>query len=165
MEILDQFGVKPILLLAQIVNFIILLLVLKKFLYKPILKILEERKDKIAEGLANAEEIEKKLAQITEDRDKKLEQAAKETKKIIEEAIASANQIVAESHEKALEQTQKMIAKSEEQMGLEREKLHQEIRGELAELVALGLQKTASKTLTAKEKEELSKDALKEFEK
>ncbi|MFA5933308.1 MAG: F0F1 ATP synthase subunit B [Microgenomates group bacterium] len=165
MEILDQFGIKPILLLAQIVNFIILLLILKKFLYKPILKILEERKEKIAEGLANAEEIEKKLAQIIEDRDKKLEAAAKESKKVIDEAMKSANQIIAESHEKALEQTKKMIAKSEEQMALEREKLHMEIRSEIADLVALGLEKTASKVLSAKDKEELSKSALKGFEK
>lgn len=163
MEILNQFGVKPILLLAQIVNFIILLLVLKKFLYKPILRILEERKEKIAESLKNSEEIEKKLAQILESRDKKLEEAAKESKKIIDEAVVSANQIIAESHEKALEQTQKIIAKSEEQMALEREKLHQEIRSELADMVALGLEKTAGKVLTTKDKEELAKSALKDF--
>lgn len=164
MEILDQFGIKPILLLAQIVNFIILLLILKKFLYKPLLKILEERKEKIAESIKNAEAIEKRLEEIEASRDKKMEAAAKEYKKIVDEAMTSANQIIAESHEKALEQTKKMIAKSENEMALEREKLHQEIRKELAELVALGLEKTAKKTLTEKEKEALAKSAMKDFE-
>lgn len=163
MEILNEFGVKPILLVAQIVNFILLLFILKKLLYKPLLKVLEDRKTKIAESLKNAEAIELKLEEIEKSRDKKLEIAAKESKKMIDEAMASAQQIIAESHEKALEQTKVMIAKSEEQMNLERDKLHQEIRSEIADLVALGLQKVAGKVLTAKDKEELVKSALKDF--
>lgn len=163
MDILNQFGVKPILLFAQIVNFILLLYILKRLLYKPLLKVLEERKSKIAESLKNAEQIELKLAEIEKSRDKKLEAAAKESKKMIDEAMASANQIIAESHEKALEQTKQMIAKSEEQMALERDKMHQEIRSEIADLVALGLQKVAGKVLTSKDKEELAKSALRDF--
>lgn len=164
MNILTEFGVKPILLAAQIINFLILLFLLKKFLYGPILKVLDERKKKIAEGLANAEEIKQKLAETADERDKKLEQTAKESKKIIEEATLSANQIIAEAHKKAERDIEIMIVKSEANMAQERDKLHQEIRAELGNLVALGIQKLAGKILTAKDKNDLAEKSLKEFE-
>ncbi len=164
MNILTEFGVKPILLAAQIVNFIILLLLLKKFLYGPILKVLDERKKKIAESLANAEEIKQKLVEIAAEHDKELEQAARESKKIIEEATVVANQIIADAHKKAEGDIETMIAKSEVRLVQERDKLHQEIRAELADLVALGMQKIAGKVLTAKDRSNLAEKSLKEFE-
>jgi len=66
MEIFNQFGINPLLLLAQVVNFAVLLFILKRFLYKPILKVLEERKKRIEESLKNAEEIEKRLVETAE---------------------------------------------------------------------------------------------------
>ena len=66
MEILKNFGIQPTLLLAQIVNFTIILFVLKKFFYKPITKVLEERKRRIEESLKNADEIEAKLQKTAE---------------------------------------------------------------------------------------------------
>jgi F-type H+-transporting ATPase subunit b len=68
MDILHEFGVQPILLLAQIVNFAILFFLLRKFLYGPLLKILEQRRNTIKESLKNAEKIEKQLALTEEER-------------------------------------------------------------------------------------------------
>ena len=69
MDILSQFGVKPILLAAQVVNFLILLFILKKFLYGPILKVLSERRKKIEDSLKNVEEIEKRYNEMKEIRE------------------------------------------------------------------------------------------------
>lgn len=164
MDILTEFGVKPVLLAAQIVNFLILLFILKKFLYRPILKVLDERKKKIAESLLNAERIEQELFETETAREKKLEQAAKESKKIIEEAIVSAGQLIDEAHQKAQVDIAQMIAKSEAQMARERDRLHQEIKAELADLVVLGMQKVAGKVLSLKDKKDLEVRAMKEFE-
>lgn len=161
MDILNNFGVKPVLLLAQVVNFAILLLILKKFMYKPILKVLEERKKKIAESLKNAEEIEKRLAAIENSRDEKLKETAKEAKTILEEAAKNADQIVAKAHEKAGEDIEKMIKKSRESMEQEKEKLYTQIRADLADLVSVGLEKVANKFLTEKDKKELLEKSLK----
>ena len=62
MEILENFGVNPVLLAAQIVNFIIVLFILKKFLYKPILDLLKKRQFTIKEGLKQAEATAKEAA-------------------------------------------------------------------------------------------------------
>lgn len=163
MSFLTDFGVQPILLLAQIVNFLILLFILKKFLYKPILKVLEERKQKIADSLSNAEEIEKRLQKIGDEREDALRKAAKETEDLIAEATQGADKIIKEAHEKAGKDIEKMIAKSEESMRLEREALHQEIRTELAALVVEGLQKVTGKVISKADQKKMVKDSLKEL--
>lgn len=163
MDFLEDFGVKPVLLIAQVVNFLILLFILKRFLYKPILKVLEERKKKIAESLKNASEIEKKLEQITEDREKKLQKAAKEAEEIIKEATENADKIITQAHEKAGKDIEKILAKTENEMELEREKLKQEIRAELAHLVELGLKKVSGKVITQKEHKELVEKSVKDL--
>lgn len=163
MEILNEFGVQPILLAGQVVNFLLLLFILKRFLYKPLLKVLEERKQKIADSLKNAEEIEKKLEQTALDREKKLREAAKDAEEMLKEAAKNADRIITEAHQKASSDIEKMIKKSEESMNLEREKMNQEIRAELATLVATGLEKVSGKVLSEKEQKDMVEKSLKEL--
>lgn len=163
MNFLSDFGVQPILLAAQVVNFFILLFILKKFLYKPILKVLEKRKETIAQSLKQAQEIELKLAKTEEEREKVLAKAADEARKIVDEAIKSSNQLALEARQKTQADIEIMLKKSEQQQRLEREKMHQEIRGELADLVALALQKVTGKVLTKKDQKELIEKSVKEL--
>lgn len=160
MNILDTFGVQPVLLGAQIINFLILLLLLNKFLYKPILKVLEQRRQKIAESLKNAEEIEANLAKSEEDRDKKLQKAGQEAKDIIEEARQSATEIINDAHTKAVDEMQLLIAKTKQELDAERQKMAQELRGEFANLVVTSLEKVAQKNLSATDKQKLAKEAI-----
>lgn len=164
MEILNQFGVKPILLIAQTVNFLILLFVLKKILYKPILKMLDERKQKIAISLKQVEEIEQKLESINTNREKKLKEVSEEVKQIITEATNNANEIIAQAHLRAEDDIKKMIEKSEGQMVQEREKLRQDVRAELADLVEAGLIKVTEDLVTGKDHKSLIQKAIRRFE-
>lgn len=163
MDFLKDFGVKPVLLIAQIVNFLILLFILKRFLYKPILKVLEERRRKIAEGLKNAEEIEQRLTKLEVDQKKQLQKAAAEAKDIIDEAGKNADKIIAEAHLKAGRDIDKLIGQSQAHMRLEREKLYQQIRAEVADLVATSLRKVTGKVVTEKDKKELIEKSLKDI--
>lgn len=157
---LDQFGLNPLLLAAQIVNFLVLLYILKRFLYKPLLKVLEERKKIIVESLQNAQEIEERLNKITEEREKRLTEASKEAKTVVEDATKASQAIVAQAHEKASVETQKMLKKAQEAMNLEREQLHDEIRSELASLVISSLEKVTGKVLSEKDQKELVEKSL-----
>src|SRR3989338_11698691 len=121
MEILNQFGVNPILLLAQVVNFLILLLILKKFLYKPILKVLEERKKKIEESLKNTEEIEKKLQETNEKIDRMMVKTADEIQKMQDEAKKDRDVLKEEGKAEAQQLALQIIKKGEEQAKAERE--------------------------------------------
>lgn len=163
MDFLNDFGVKPVFLAAQAVNFFLLLFILKKFLYKPILGMLEKRKEVIAESLKNAEEIEKKLQAIGDEREEALKKAGKEAEEIIKDATDAAGKIITEAHEKAGEDIKKMVAKSEEAMKRERDALHQEVRSEISNLVVLAMQKVTGKVISAKEQKDLIDKSIKEL--
>lgn len=161
MDFLSDFGVQPILLAAQVVNFLVLLFILKKVLYKPMLKILAERKQKIAESLKNAEEIKLKLQKTEEDREKKLADATKEGTKLIDEATKSASLIIEEAHTKASKDIEKIIEEAKSQIENDREMMRQEIKEELADLVGLTFEKVVGKILTEKDRKSLVERSIK----
>lgn len=161
MEILNEFGVEWKLLVAQIVNFFLLLFILKKILYKPILTMLEERRTKIAESMKNAEEIEKKLEKIEKEREDTIQKASKEAMVLLEDATKTSSQIIEEAHQKASEDIEQIIAKAHLQIASDRDKMRQEIREELAELVSVAMTSVYEKKLTKADQEEIIKSTLK----
>jgi F-type H+-transporting ATPase subunit b len=116
---------------------------------------LDERKKRIEDSLKNAEEIEKKLLKTEEDREKVLIKASTEAQKIVDESTRSAQQIIAEAHSKASFDMEDILKKGQEALGQEKEKIQQEIREELAELVAISLEKVTGKILNKKDQKDL----------
>ena len=163
MEFLNEFGIQPVLLAAQIVNFLIMLYLLKRFLYKPILKVLEERKKAIAQSLQNADEIESRLNKLTEEEEKRLLKSAQEGAKIIKEAQDSAVQIIDEAKVKAEDLAQDIVRKAQAQLQVEKQQLQQEVMDNLGEFIVLGLKKVTGKVLTKKDQQDLIKRSVKEI--
>ena len=163
MEVLDNFGVKPVLVLAQIVNFVILLFLLKKFAYKPILKVLDERKYKIETSLKQAEEIEIKLAETEKNQKEIIGNAERESTKIIEEAKNAAKKLQEDTlvgTNKKIEETKQ---KKKEASKVESEKMGSEVKTDMARLVAEMTKKIIGKTLSNKDTENLVKKSLEEL--
>ncbi len=104
MDILKNFGVDPVLMGAQIVNFLIIFYLLKRFLYKPVLGMLKKREDKIQEGLKQAEE-----ARLT------LEKTLSDEKKILAKAQDKAKEIVEHSRLQAKEDSKKIVEETRKQ--------------------------------------------------
>ena len=90
-QLFDAFGIDWKLLIAQAVNFGVLLVALTYFLYKPVLKTLDERKAKVAKGVLDAEEAEQKLAEADSEVSQKLTTATGEAESIVAGARESAN--------------------------------------------------------------------------
>lgn len=153
MEILNQFGINPVLLAAQVVNFLVLLLILKKFMYKPLLKVLQERKQKIADSLKNAEEIERKLLETEEEKDKIIVKASKDAQKIVEDTKKEMEALKQELQQAAQEQAEQIIKRGEEAARAEAEKMQQEIMARVAEVVAVGMEKVTGRVLNKSQKE------------
>ena len=84
MEILRNFGFEPVFFVAQIINFSLIVVVLTKFLYKPIIAILKKRKGEIEEGLALTEKLRSEEEKLNQKREKILEAARKEAQEIID---------------------------------------------------------------------------------
>lgn len=149
MEILTQIGIDGKLLLAQAVNFLILLFLLHRFAYRPMLSFLEKRTERIEKGLKDAEEAEKKLSQAAENEEKVLADAREEAKRILADARESAEkrgkELVAEFEKKA----DRVMKEAEERATEDRERLMREAKGEIAELVVSTTEKVLREKLSA----------------
>ncbi len=165
MEIFKEFGVSWILLLAQIVNFTILLLLLKRFLYKPILKVLDERKAKVAKSLKDAEEIETRLQKIAQSEEEILDKARTEANKLLAEAKTEAKALNEKSFAETKESIAVMLKKNEERLNLEKEGMMNSAKKELSDLVATATERVAKKVMTDKENSKLVDETVKELTK
>lgn len=155
MEILNQFGINPLLLAAQVVNFFILLFILKRFLYEPILKVLNERRKKIEDGLKNAEEIERRLNELTEKEAQALMRSAREGEKIIREAGNEYTRIIADAKKEYERIINKAVEDAKRLTQLEKIKLEQQVMENLADIVVLALEKVTGKLITEKQKQQI----------
>lgn len=141
MGLIKALGIDWRILLAQLLNFAVLIWVLWRFAYKPIFKILEDRKLKVDQGLQDAETAALRLQEVE-----------LENKKILLEARQEATKILAQAQLKAEEKQEEIIAKAEAEIGVimekERAKIASEkanslsqIRGEVSSLVMMALKK------------------------
>lgn len=164
MDFLKDFGVEPILLLAQMVNFAILLFILKRFLYKPILKVLEERKNKIATSMKQSEQIQKKFEELDVKQQEILDNARNESAQIIDAAKSEAKTLANQIQIEASNQTQLSLKRAQETLALEKQKMISEAKKEIVSVVTSATQKVIGKMMTKKDNDRLVTEAVNETE-
>lgn len=162
MDILTNFGVQPTLLFGQIVNFLIILFLLKKFFYGKIINALEERKKKIEESLNNADAIELKLKETEEKSAKIIADSQAQAQEIIKEAKVQAEEIAKMGAADAQKAIQDATIAAQAQIAAEREKMKDEIAQDTLELVAEVTKKVLGRSLKTTERQALTKQALTE---
>jgi F-type H+-transporting ATPase subunit b len=118
----ETFGFDTKIFLSQVVSFIIVALVLRRFAYKPILTVLEERRQRIAEGLLNAEKIKQQLAEAEQRHAEILAKANAQAQKMIDDARESAAQVGERKQQEAIAAAEQIIAKGREATSIERER-------------------------------------------
>jgi F-type H+-transporting ATPase subunit b len=165
MELLSKLGIDWRLFIAQLINFLILVFVLYKFLYKPILNLLDSRKEKIEKGLRDAEKIGEELEKTKELHDKEIKKAKQEAMAIIEEAQRTAEAAGQETRAKTKAGVEKLITAAKNQIIQEKEKMFTEIKMEAAALVIAVAEKVVGKTFDGKTQQKLIEDSLREANK
>ena len=165
MEIVKEFGINPVLLLAQIVNFTILLLILKRFIYKPILKSLDERKSKIAKSLREAEEIERKFQKISEEQAAILNKARTEASELISATKEEAKQLTEKSLAQTKESMQDLLNKNQDRLALEKDQMMLDAKKELTDLVMLATSRVAKRSVSKDTDRKLVAEVIKSFTK
>ena len=154
MEALANLGIDWKLLLAQVVNFVVVLLVLKHFAYQPMLKLLDERTAKIEKGLADAENAGKKLGEMEVREKAVLSEARSEAKRILAEADEAAQKRDAAKIAETEARVKKLLQESEAKMSADQKKMLEEAKQELAGTVLLAVEKILREKMdSAKEKE------------
>lgn len=150
MEVLAKLGIDWKLLIAQAVNFVVLLWVLKRYAYRPILRALEARTKKIEQGLKDAALSQEKLASSVEEEKKVMAAAREEAREILMKAEASAKERDARMLEETKGKIDKMISDADAHLAEEKARLIREAKSELSELVVTATKKVLGDTVDAK---------------
>lgn len=163
MELLGKLGIDWKLLIAQIINFFILLYVLKRFAYKPVLKLLEDRKKKIEKGLKDTEEAHRKLTEIVQKEKEILNEAHKKAQVVLKKAEDLARKNKEEIALEAKTQAEKIIADAKVSIESEKTKILREVKSKVAELVVLATEKVIGEKIDEKRDRELIEKSIKQI--
>lgn len=165
MEILKNFGFEPILFFAQIVNFLIIFLIMKKFLYKPLLKVMNDRKQKIEEGLRSAEQSNILLTETIKKEQEILKNAQLEAKKLLAEAKTKHDAIIQQTEEETKKRIERMLADAKAQIYIDTAAAEKRLRQEVARVSARMLEQSLTGFFASEDQEAIIKKALKNLKK
>jgi F-type H+-transporting ATPase subunit b len=159
----ETFGFQKQLFISQVISFCIVAFLLHRFAYKPILNVLEERKQRIAEGIANADKIKSELASAQAKAQEIVGQAAQQATKIIEEARAAGSREVEKASQQAIATANQIIAKAKEANEAELVRMKNELRKEMGRLVVQTSSRVTGNILTSEQQTRLAEDAAKQL--
>jgi F-type H+-transporting ATPase subunit b len=157
-QIASTFGVNWPHLIAQIVSFGIVCAVLYLLAYKPILRMLEARRQQIASGLANAAKIKAELDRIEAERVQVLARADAEGRQLIEEARKAAARVHAEETQKAIAAAEQILLRAREATERDRARMLAELRHEVGRLVVQTTATVTGKILTTEDHRRLAEE-------
>ena len=159
----ETFGFDVWIFLSQVISFVIVALVLRQFAYKPILAVLEERRQRIAEGLLNAEKIKQQLAEAEQRHAEILAKANAQAQKMIDEARESSAHIAERKQQEAVMAAEQIMAKAREASAIEHERTMTELKRELGRLVVNTTAKVTGKVLTPEDQRRLQDEAARQI--
>lgn len=159
-NLLDTFGVNGKLLAFQFINFLIVIIVLKKFAFGPITAMLEQRSKRIAEGEEKLKRIETQLAESEENTAAALEKANNDAKRLIEEAKESAATLSEEKTQEAIAKAQDILEKAAALAKSERDQMVTELKQDFGKLVASTTASVTGKILTEEDNKRINQEAL-----
>lgn len=160
-ELIKTFHIDIKLIIAQFVNFSIVLFVLYKFAYGPILKALNNRTEKIAEGLKNAEDAKKKLQEMEIKEKEVLTEARKEAQMLIESAEETAKKNKEEFLNETKKKADEILASTQRQLEDEKKTMISEIKSEVADLVVSATGKIIDEKMDSEKDKELIERSIK----
>ena len=162
-EISRTFGLDVPHFISQVISFAIVAFLLHRFAYKPILKVLEERRQRIAEGLANADKIKQELAKAEASRQEIMAKASQQANHLIEEARAAAAKVQETETQRAIKQAEDIIAKAQQAAVAERQRMKDELLKELGQLVVRTTAQVTGKILTMDDQRRLIDETNKQL--
>jgi len=161
-EAFSALGISVPLLVAQLVNFSILLVILRFTLYRPVLRMLDERKQRIAEGLNAAEIARREAASAQANIQAQLEAARKEGQEIVANAQSIATRIETEAKEQAAREREAALEKARNEIQLERDRAIAELRREFAAITVAAAEKVINQSLDPQAHQRVIEETLAE---
>jgi F-type H+-transporting ATPase subunit b len=157
-----SLGINLPLLVVFVVNFIVLLVMLRLFLYKPVMKMLDERAKRTKEAMDLAEATKKEYEQAKGEVQKQIEKGRQEAQAIITQAMQVGERLKEESRQEAAKQSQVMIDRARSELETERDKIVGDLRREFVEISIAAAEKVIKETLDKEKHRKLIEETLQE---
>lgn len=149
-------------LIFQIIAFLLLLWILNRYAYKPILKMLDDRGRQVRESLESAERARQEMAEAEQRGLAELQAARAEAQEIVARAREQSEQTIAQSRTAAREEAEKVKAQFETQMASEQSRARDELRREVADLAILAASRVVRRSLDSEQHRQLIEETLRE---
>lgn len=157
-----SLGINLPLLVAFIINFIVLFFLLRLFLFKPVLKMLDERAKRAKEGMELAEATKKEYEQAKVEVQKQIDKGRQEAKAIIAQTMQTGERLKEESRQEATKQAQLIVDRTRAELEVERDKIVENLRKEFVDISISAAEKVIKETLDKEKHRKLIEETLKE---
>jgi F-type H+-transporting ATPase subunit b len=157
---LATFGLDWHIFLAQLANFAVVLFVLWKWAYTPLLKALEARGKRVEDSLKKADEIDHRLKQVEAERAGTIADAKAQAASVLEKARADAEAMRAEALAKAKDEVAKVVAHGKAQLKADQEAMKRDLQREVAELAVMAATKIAGANMESKSSEAMATEMV-----
>jgi len=161
-EIINSLGINASTLIAQVVNVVILFGLLYLVAYKPIMRMMDERSNKIKESMDNTELIKQQAERAEVEAAKRIEEAAKEGQEAIARAMRTGEEVREGAQQKAKSEAEVLIARARSEIQRERDEAIDQLRGEFADITIQAAGKVIDSTLDKKAHRDIIDKVLKE---
>ena len=159
----QTFGINWPAFIAQLLAFGIVYYLLKTYAFQPIIDVLEARRQRIAEGMANADKIKQQLADSEVKYRQMLDDANAKAQKLIEEARSSSDALAQRRAQDATTEAERIIARAREGTTLEHDRVLSEVKRELGRLVIETTAKVTGKVLTSEDQQRLGEETVRQL--
>jgi F-type H+-transporting ATPase subunit b len=157
---LDKLGINLGFLVSQIINFSLLVILLTMLLYKPILRMLNERKDRIAKSMADVDEARAAAARAQQDYDRTIAEAQRKAQEIIAQASQAADKVRAEIEAGARREADVIRQKARDEAAQEKGRLLADVQGQIASLSMLATERVLGQSVDQNTQRKLIDDFL-----
>ena len=159
-EIANTFGVDWPHLVSQILSFSIVCVLLHRFAYKPVLHMLDQRRQQIAQGVSDREKIRTDLEQTETERQRIMVEADAKATQVIEEAHGAAARLMEKETQKAVAAAAQVIARSQEAALREHDRMLAELKREVGSMVVQATASVTRKILTAEDQQRMAEETV-----
>lgn len=162
---MEKLGINPTLILFQVINFFVLMFLLKKFLYKPILSMFDKRKENIEKAEELRLELDKEKNALGEEKAKLVSEAKEEAGALLADVHSQTETIKRKAEEEARKQADQILVRAEEESAAREVQLRQVLAEEAKQTAISVAEKVLQDTITDQQRTQILEQTAKEFAK
>ena len=162
---MEKLGIQTVPFLTQLISFLIIWWLLKKYLFAKVLANLDKRHQIVQKSLDDAEKIQQRLEQVEQEIEHKLTQAGKESQQIIDTAKKEAKSVRAEIKAQAEEEANRILQQAQARLKQQEEELYRQVRSEMTVIAKEVIEKVLTASLGEKEAAKITEKAVSQVKK